>query len=155
MYEETLKGNQQVIDDIRRICGEPNGSTWLPTSPEELCNRTFHTCYMGTENSSKETRDRARRLAHAIGSYHIDLDFDGVVKAVTALFFGLFGFQLRYKTQEHGSEQSGLALQNLQARLRMVLAYLLSSTLTIVRGRPGGGNLIVLSSSNSSEALRG
>ncbi|KAL8715588.1 MAG: hypothetical protein Q9220_000924 [cf. Caloplaca sp. 1 TL-2023] len=141
VYKETLKGNQQVIDDMRRICGEPNGSTWLPTSPEELCNRTLHTCYMGTENSSKETRDRARRLAHAIGSYHIDLNFDGVIKAVTTLFFGLFGFQLRYKIQEYGSEQSGLALQNLQARLRMVLAYLLSSTLTIVRGRPGGGYL--------------
>ena len=105
--------------------------------------------------AAKRRENRARRLAHAIGSYHIDLNFDGMIKAVTTLFFGLFGFQLRYKTQEHGSEQSGLALQNLQARLRMVLAYLLSSTLTIVRGRPGGGNLIVLSSSNSSEALRG
>ena len=155
VYDAALNGNQQVIDDMRRVCGEPDGSKWLPARPEELCNRIFHTCYMGTENSSKETRDRARRLAHAIGSYHLDLNLDLIIKAFTTLFTTLFGFQLRYKDQKNGSIQSGLALQNLQARLRMVLSYLLSSTLTLVRGRPGGGNLIVLGSSNCDESLRG
>ena len=41
-------GNQQVINDMRRVCGEDETSTWLPSHPKELCNMIFHTCYMGT-----------------------------------------------------------------------------------------------------------
>ena len=37
----------------------------------------------------------------------------------------------------------------------MVLSYLLASTLTMVRGRSGGGNLLVLGSANVDECLRG
>lgn len=35
---------------------------------------------MGTENSSKETRERAKNLAKDIGAYHVDLNMDTVVK---------------------------------------------------------------------------
>lgn len=42
---------------------------------------------MGMEkNSSPDTRKRAKDLAHAIGSYHVDFNIDGVVNAVTSLF---------------------------------------------------------------------
>ena len=37
----------------------------------------------------------------------------------------------------------------------MVISYLLASTLTIVRSRPGGGNLLVMGSANVDECLRG
>ena len=139
---------------MRRICGEPQGSTWLPRKPQDLCNKIFHTCYMGTQNSSRETRDRARELARDIGSWHVDLDMDSVVKGFTTLFTTLFGRALKFRS-EGGTNQEGLALQNIQSRSRMVLAYLLASTLTIVRGRPGGGNLLVLGSANVDECLRG
>lgn len=43
-------------------------------------SRIFHTCYMGTENSSKQTRDRAKNLAKDIGAYHVDLNMDTLVK---------------------------------------------------------------------------
>lgn len=59
----------QVIEDARRIGGEPEGSDYIPTDPKEFCNRIFHTCYMGTVNSSKDTRQRAKDLANAIGRY--------------------------------------------------------------------------------------
>lgn len=58
----------QVLDDVRRIAGEPAGSTWVPHDAQEISNRIFVTCYMGTQNSSSETRSRARELAEAIGS---------------------------------------------------------------------------------------
>ena len=32
-------GNVHVIADARRICGEPEGSEWLPRSEQELCGR--------------------------------------------------------------------------------------------------------------------
>lgn len=36
-------GNEQVIKDIRRIAGQPEDSTWLPSSAQNICNRLFHT----------------------------------------------------------------------------------------------------------------
>jgi NAD+ synthase (glutamine-hydrolysing) len=57
----------QVIADARRIAGEPEDSNYVPTDARELCGRIMHTCYMGTENSSPETRGRAKELAEALG----------------------------------------------------------------------------------------
>ena len=57
----------QVIIDARRIAGEPEDSDYLPLDPKEFASRIFHTCYMGTENSSAETRQRAKQLSAAIG----------------------------------------------------------------------------------------
>lgn len=59
--------DNQVIADARRIAGESEDSEYSPTDPKEFSNRIFHTCYMGTENSSAETRRRAKQLAEAIG----------------------------------------------------------------------------------------
>ena len=52
-----------------------------------------------------------------------------------------------------GTSRENLALQNVQARLRMVLAYLFAQLMLWVRARPGG--LLVLGSANVDEALRG
>ena len=57
----------QVISDARRITGESEESNYIPTDARELCGRILHTCYMGTENSSTETRGRAKELAEAVG----------------------------------------------------------------------------------------
>lgn len=102
---------------------------------------------MGTQNSGKETRDRAARLAADIGSYHIDFNFDTVVTSIMNLFTVLTNFQPRFKVHG-GSSAENAALQNVQARLRMVLSYLFASLLPTVRQRPGGGGLLVLASSN-------
>jgi len=52
-----------------------------------------------------------------------------------------------------GSARENLAMQNVQARLRMVLSYLFAQLMLWVRARPGG--LLVLGSANVDEALRG
>ncbi|KAL4913140.1 hypothetical protein BDW62DRAFT_170328 [Aspergillus aurantiobrunneus] len=158
MCREVIKavsqGNEQVIKDVRRLCAEPEDSTWIPTTSQEVCNRIFHTSFMGTQNSSKETRDRAKELAAKIGSYHVDFNFDTVVTALTNLFTVVTNFQPRFKVHG-GSRAENQALQNIQARLRMVLSYLFASLLPTVRQRPGGGGLLVLASSNVDECLRG
>ncbi|KAI0734335.1 carbon-nitrogen hydrolase [Irpex lacteus] len=84
--EASQRGDQRVIADARRIAGEPEDTQWVPTDPRDLANKIFHTCYMGTENSSVETRKRAKELAEAIGSYHTDLNMDSLVTAVRNLF---------------------------------------------------------------------
>lgn len=61
-------GNAQVLKDVQKVVREPD---YIPVDHKELCGRIFVTCYMGTENSSSETRERAANLAKDIGSYHL------------------------------------------------------------------------------------
>ncbi|KAK1232129.1 glutamine-dependent NAD(+) synthetase [Marasmius sp. AFHP31] len=150
--EAARRGDSQVIADARRIAGEPEDSGYVPSDAKEFCSRIFHTCYMGTENSSAETRDRAKELSQAIGSYHVDLNMDTVVSAVRNLFGLVTGVRPQFRSQG-GSSAENLALQNIQARLRMVIAYLFAQLLPWVRGRVGG--LLVLGSANVDESLRG
>ncbi|CAD6906105.1 unnamed protein product [Tilletia controversa] len=144
--------NEQVLQDVRRICGEGPDSDWIPKSPQEIANRMFVTCYMGTENSSADTRARAKDLAQAIGSYHIDLNMDIVVRAITTLFTSVTSKSPRFKVHG-GTPAENLALQNIQARLRMLLAYMFAQLTPWVRGQTGG--LLVLGSANVDESLRG
>ncbi|KAJ9101237.1 glutamine-dependent NAD(+) synthetase [Naganishia friedmannii] len=146
------QGDQQVIADARRIAQEEEGSSYIPSDPREFANRIFHTCYMGTENSSPATRKRAKDLAEALGSYHVDLNMDVLVTAVRELFSMVLGFKPKYKVHG-GSAAENLALQNIQARLRMVLAYMFAQLLPWTRGKYGG--LLVLGSANVDESLRG
>ncbi|KAL2759369.1 hypothetical protein ACRALDRAFT_2038250 [Sodiomyces alcalophilus JCM 7366] len=146
------EGNEQVIADVERIAAF---SSSLPETPEELCNQIFCTCYMGMENqSSKETRQRAKDLAERIGSYHTDVNIDETFHATKNILTQATGFEPKFKVHG-GSSTSNLALQNIQARSRMVIAYYFAQELCEVRGRPGGGSLLVLGSSNVDECLRG
>lgn len=47
------------MSDVRKIMCQ---SDYVPTDPMELCNRLLVTCYMGTENSSQETKQRAAQV---------------------------------------------------------------------------------------------
>lgn len=148
----TTDTRAQVLADVRRICNEKEDSTWTPGTPQELCNRIFVTCYMGTENSSAETRERARELANDIGAYHVDLNMDIVIRAIITLFTTVTGAKPRFRVHG-GTSAENLALQNIQARLRMLLAYMFAQLTPWVRGSWGG--LLVLGSANVDESLRG
>ena len=144
--------NQQVIRDARRIIGESEDSAYRPTDPREFANRIFYTCYMATQNSSKATRDRAKQLTDQIGSYHLNVNIDSVVAALYSLFVGITGKTPKFKV-EGGTAEENNALQNIQARIRMTLAYLMAQLLPWTRGRRGA--LLVLGSANVDESLRG
>ncbi|KAL0077567.1 hypothetical protein J3Q64DRAFT_1768272 [Phycomyces blakesleeanus] len=143
-------GNKQVLEDARRMAGECE--SYVPSDPREFANRIFYTCYMGTEHSSKETRQRAKDLASVIGSYHTDLDMDSVVVSIHSLFSFVTGKTPRYRVHG-GTPAENLALQNIQARLRMLLAYLFAQMMPWVRSKQGA--LLVLGSANVDESLRG
>ncbi|CAL8582245.1 glutamine-dependent NAD(+) synthetase [Xanthoria parietina] len=148
------EGNEQVLQDARRIAAEADESTWVPETPQELMNRIFCTTYMGSKNSSSDTRRRAKDLARDLGAYHVDIDIDTVTTAIVNVFFSWSNWMPRFKSAG-GSFAENLALQNIQARSRMVLAYLFAQLLPTFRGRRGGGSLLVLGSANVDEALRG
>ncbi len=145
-------GNQQVIQDARRITGERDESTYIPTDAREFADRVFYTCYMATRNSSKATRNRAKHLTDQIGSYHLSVNIDSVVAALYSLFVGITGKTPRFKV-EGGTPEENNALQNIQARIRMTLAYLMAQLLPWTRGKRGA--LLVLGSANVDESLRG
>lgn len=144
-------GEQQVIKDVQRIMGT-TGQEYTHVTPNELASHILHTTYMGTKNSSAATKKRATSLANEIGCYHLNMGMDMMVDAVIKTFELLTGKTPRYMSQG-GNLQQDLALQNIQARLRMVMAYLLAQLLPWVRSKPGF--LLVLSSANVDEALRG
>lgn len=152
VVKAAVEGNEQVIKDARRIANVQDDD-WKPTDPVEFASKIFHTCYMGTKNSSAETRARAKELSEKIGSYHVDLNMDTLVAAVVSVFEVATGKRPIFKIFG-GSQTENLALQNIQARLRMVLAYLFAQLLPWVRGRQTGG-LLVLGSVNVDECLRG
>ncbi|XP_001604185.2 glutamine-dependent NAD(+) synthetase isoform X1 [Nasonia vitripennis] len=149
IVESVNKGDMQVITDIRKIVGDPE---YVPTDPKQLCNTLLVTCYMATENSSAETKGRAAELASQIGSYHHSIVIDTAISAILGIFQQVTKLTPKFKVQG-GSPRENLALQNIQARIRMVIAYLFAQLMLWVRGRPGG--LLVLGSSNVDEALRG
>jgi NAD+ synthase (glutamine-hydrolysing) len=109
-------GDELVIRDARRICGEKEDSNWIPETPQELAGRIFYTSFMGTENSSKETRQRAKDLAAVIGAYHVDLNMDSIVKSVRDLFSFVTGKTPTFRVHG-GSKTENLALQNIQVSL--------------------------------------
>ena len=143
-------GNQQVIADVRRITGEDH--SYLLTDPREFANRIFHTCYMGSQNSSKATRSRAKAIADQIGAYHLNVNIDSVVSALVSTFIALTDKTPKFRVKG-GTDAENIALQNIQARIRMVLSYFLAQLLLWARG--GKGGLLVLGSANVDESLRG
>lgn len=150
--EAVKNGNEQVIKDARKVANVQDPE-WKPLDPVDFANRIFHTAYLGTKNSSSETRDRAAELASKIGSYHTGLNMDSLVSAVISVFEIATGKKPIFKIFG-GSQIENLALQNIQARLRMVLSYLFAQLLPWVRGNQRGG-LLVLGSANVDECLRG
>lgn len=144
------ENNQDTIDAVRRIGGYTE--TELPSNAQNFANRIFTTIFQRTVNSSVETRTRARQLAEEIGSFHVDVNIDLAVDAIVKIF-QLFSNKVP-RFQTHGGTQvEDLALQNIQARLRMVIAFTFSQLLPWFRGRTGF--LLVLSSANVDESLRG
>jgi len=77
VVEAAVAGDERVLSDLRRLLGEAD---YVPEDAKELCGRLFVTCYMGSVNSSKETKQRAAELAKQIGSHHMGIKIDAAVQ---------------------------------------------------------------------------
>lgn len=76
------------------------------------------------------------------------LNMDAVVTSIRDLFAFVTSMRPRFKVHG-GTGAENLALQNIQARLRMLLAYFFAQLLPWVRGKVGA--LLVLGSANVDE----
>ncbi|XP_066893913.1 glutamine-dependent NAD(+) synthetase isoform X2 [Kogia breviceps] len=108
--EAVKHGNQEVLADVRTIV---NQTSYTPQDPRELCGRILTTCYMASENSSRETCSRAGDLTRQIGSHHISLNIDPAVKAIVGIFSLVTGKSPAFSAHG-GSSRESLALQNVQ-----------------------------------------
>jgi NAD+ synthase (glutamine-hydrolysing) len=137
------------------------GLNYCGVTPEILCSHVMHTVYLGTNFSSSLTKRRAENLGQQIGSFHLELNIQPAVEVVTTIFVKFMETLVGRKAHigprfvvEGGTMTEDLAMQNIQARIRMVLAYMCAQLLPWVRGddrKP----LLVLGSANVDESLRG
>lgn len=142
-------GANDVIGHLRKVVGDPNFS---PKTPQEISKKLFFTCYMGSKNSSDETRKRAKQLAEKIGCDHGEVEIDGIVGEFEALLKKVYDVKLRFQT-DGGSWGEDIALQNIYARVRMVLSYLLAQLIPI--RTTNNGYYLVLAAGNLDETLTG
>lgn len=144
----------KLVADVKRVA-QLTDKEGLPQNAQSLANRLLHTAYMPCDKmSSTETRERARDIAAQVGAFHVVADISNVVTAVINTFISIFGSNYTPQFRSRGgSGAENLALQNVQARVRMVVGYLIAQLGLWTRGRQG--NLLVLGSANVDECLRG
>ncbi|EGT37843.1 hypothetical protein CAEBREN_23741 [Caenorhabditis brenneri] len=152
---ETDGNNQLKSYDICDILGGDDPAYYLGgrkvgEDPAELCKQVLFTCYMASKHSSDETRKCAEGLALNINSNHCGIFIDTVVESILNVFNMVYSFIPSFQSADN---REAMALQNIQARIRMVLAYLFAQLALVSHQRPGG--LLVLGTANVDESLVG
>lgn len=100
----------------------------------------FLTAYMGTDHSSQATRAAAAAVAGELGATHFEGEIQGAVAEHLRILEAMSGEALSWSEPRHD-----IPLQNLQARLRGSLIWLMANT----RG------FLLVSTSNKSESAVG
>ena len=147
--EITVNKKTEVLAELRAIVKDPS---YIPSTPEEICSRIFYTAYLATDNSSQETTQRAASIAAELGANHRYVNFNHIVNSYRGLASEVLGKEAKFES-EGGSKSTDLCLQNIQARNRMAITYMIAQLELSSRNIPGF--LLVVSSSNLDESLRG
>ena len=147
-YQSQEGYNRSVIEqDLLRLLG------CIPASGKEMVGQIMYTAYLSTSNSSSATRARASKLAHEVGSRHYEVNMDQIVASYKKMFLQMSGGPEPRYQEQGGSWAEDIALQNIQARSRMVMSYMLGQLLPA--GMDRSGFLLVLASGNLEEGLTG
>ncbi|CAI2359539.1 unnamed protein product [Moneuplotes crassus] len=141
--------DEQVLEDLRNITRQDD---FTPESPKDVAAQVLNCCYMGTKNSSEETLKRAKALSEDIGFKFYNVEIDDLFDVTKTLFHNLTGKEPKFEAHG-GTYNEDLALQNIQARQRMVMSYLMAQLMPWVNEQ--NGFLLVLGSANLDEGLRG
>lgn len=125
------------FDAVRTRLAHIRGISEIPDEAA-LMHRLLTTMYQATANSSEYTRDAARQTSSALGSRHLELDVDELVRGYVGLISNAIDRPLTW-------DEDDVALQNIQARVRAPSAWLVAN----VEGK------LLLTTSNRSEAALG
>lgn len=140
---------QEILGELRRVVKEDD---FEPKTAHDIVKKIFFTRYLGTDNSSEETRLRAEKLAAFVGANHQSISITPLFNKFKEFIKTTMDFEPKFKV-EGGHWQEDLALQNIQARIRMVVSYLFSQIIPSRMNIPG--YLLVLSAGNVDESLVG
>eukprot|EP00434_Breviolum_minutum_P013366 symbB.v1.2.011777.t2/scaffold750.1/size323489/29 len=170
VFQELTEGTERskgaVLADIRKVTKRP---FYTPPSWQDLCGKIFVTCYMASEHSGSETRNRAANLAKQLGANHTSIAIRPITDAIVKVFqqchfegTKIEKSKVKSDAVWNASGTEDIALQNIQARSRMVMAYFMAQLMPWATDQamqgdagPGWGSLLVLGSANVDEALRG
>ena len=144
-----IEDDQTTLADLRRLARD---ESFYPESYRDIVGKLFVTCYLGTKNSSEDTLKRAERVAEGIGSKHYAVTIDETCAAIQTILEQATGKTPRF-TSQGGTYAEDLALQNIQARSRMVVSFLLAQLVPWANDE--NGFLLVLGAANIAEALYG
>ena len=132
-----LAGNELGLAAVAGAWGLGDAVGEEPTRADVVA-ASLTTIYQATANSGGATRHAAESLAAGIGATHHHADVEGLVAGYRARAEACLGRGLSWETDD-------VALQNIQARVRSPLAWMLAN----VEGK------LLLSTSNRSEAAVG
>ena len=99
--------------------------SFTPYRYQDIVGRIFVTSYLSTKNSGTETLERAERLAKGLGSVHYNIGIDEAYESIVGIFSKATGKTPQFE-MHGGTTNEDLALQNIQARVRMVVSYLMA-----------------------------
>lgn len=83
IWSEWKEGNMEVRKALKEMVKDEG---FVPKSQKDIVGKILFTCYMGGENSSKETMERARNLSEEIGILLVFL----FMVLIDILFFSIF-----------------------------------------------------------------
>ena len=150
LYNNITEGKcDKTLLHLRKII---NDNEYYPKSAYEICNLILVTCYMGTDYSSDKTNINARDLAEECGAHHLDINIQNIYDTFKQSVEKVLNKSIKFQS-ENGSYAEDLALQNIQARIRMCVSYMLSALVNWSRNKKGF--LLVLASGNLDEGLMG
>ena len=108
------------------------------TTKKELVNRLLVCAYQATKQSSRTTRNAAKKVAEAVGARFFSINIDPIVRLYIKLAEKVIGRKMTW-------EQDDIPLQNVQARVRAPMIWLLANIF----------GMLLLSTSNRSEGAVG
>jgi NAD+ synthase (glutamine-hydrolysing) len=135
------------VEDVKRIVGA------VPETPKQMLRKLIYTGYMATENSSDETRTRSKALAKEVGCVFYEFDIETVCSSFVEAFCNTAQCERPKFRVRGGTTAEDSALQNVQARSRMVMSYLAGQLIPWFTGKQGW--LLILGSSNLDGSLTG
>ncbi|CAN5534170.1 NAD(+) synthase [soil metagenome] len=105
---------------------------------EQLVNRLLVCAYQATKQSSRTTRNAAKKVAESVGARFFALNIEPIVRLYIKLAEKVIGRELTW-------QQDDIPLQNVQARVRAPMIWLLANIF----------GMLLLSTSNRSEGAVG
>ena len=118
---------------------------------ESLVNQIYFTAYLPM-NFSKATKKYSENLAKLINSNFMIANIENIFNSFKNTVKDVLDIDPKFKS-ENGTLNEDLALQNTQARSRLVLSYLLAQLLPVKYGLKSF--LLVFATGNLSEVMRG